>query len=347
MAEAEQGRRSRADNGAGRRRAPRGTWRSPKRDSERAARRKGAPAAAIQRARALGWFGIGLGLAQIVAPRSLGRLVGVSAAHVSPTFVRLLGVREVITGVGLLTTERAGWAWGRVAGDAMDLAILGSLAGSGRVAPSRLAATAAAVAGVTALDVATAAKLGAMRGGIHLKKAFTINRPAHELYRFWRDFENLPRFMAHLEAVHVTDERHSRWRAKGPAGLSIEWDAEIVDDRTNELISWRTAPGAIVHHRGTVRFSAAPGGRGTEVRVEMEYGGVGHRAGAAIASLFGREPSQQVEGDLRRFKQVMETGDVVHSDASIHRGPHPGRPPSGPIELPGTLGGAGWKGGAR
>jgi uncharacterized membrane protein len=133
--------------------------------------------------------------------------------------------------------------------------------------------------------------------------------------------------MAHLESVQVLDDRRSHWKAKAPAGTTVEWDAETIEDRPNELIAWRSLPDATVPNSGTVRFKDAPGDRGTEVLVQLSYQPPGGKVGALIAKLFGEEPKQQVKGDLRRFKQVMETGEIVHSDASIHRGPHPAYPP--------------------
>ncbi len=165
------------------------------------------------------------------------------------------------------------------------------------------------------------------RQGIHVVKSMTINRPRELVYAFWRDFTNLPRFMAHLESVKVLDERRSRWTVKGP-GKKFEWDAEITEDVPNRMIAWRSLVGSDVSNSGTVRFVTAPGGRGTEIHVDLRYDPPAGAFGATIARLFGKEPSQQVEGDLRRFKQVIETGDVVHSDASVHRGMHAARPPA-------------------
>lgn len=161
---------------------------------------------------------------------------------------------------------------------------------------------------------------------MHVKQAITVNRSRDEVYEFWHDFENLPRFMNHLESVRSDGAGRSHWKAKGPAGKTVEWDAEIVEDRPNELIAWRSVKGADVDNSGSVRFKPAPGGRGTEVHVEIEYTPPGGVIGATVAKLFGEEPSQQVDGDLRRFKQVMETGEVVRSDASIHSSSHPAQP---------------------
>jgi uncharacterized membrane protein len=144
--------------------------------------------------------------------------------------------------------------------------------------------------------------------GIRVEQAVTINRPREEIYRFWRNFENLPRFMDHLESVRVLDEQRSHWVAKGPAGTRIEWDAEIHNEIPSELIAWRSLPGAEVDHAGSVHFEPV-GDAGTEVRVILRYDPPGGKAGAAVARLFGEEPSQQVAEDLRRFKQVMEAAE--------------------------------------
>jgi uncharacterized membrane protein len=147
--------------------------------------------------------------------------------------------------------------------------------------------------------------------GIKVEKSVTVNRSPEELYRFWRNFENLPRFMNHLESVRVTTDNRSHWVAKAPAGRSVEWDAEIYNEKENELIAWRSLEGADVASAGSVHFTAAPGGRGTEVRVVLKYDPPGGVLGATIAKLFGEEPSQQIDEDLRRFKQVMETGETL------------------------------------
>jgi uncharacterized membrane protein len=147
--------------------------------------------------------------------------------------------------------------------------------------------------------------------GIRVERSTTINRPAAELYRFWRNFENLPRFMSHLEEVRILDNGRSHWVAKAPAGTSVEWDAEVYNEHENELIAWRTLEGADVASAGSVHFDEAPGGRGTVVRVLLRYDPPGGRLGAFVARLFGENPDQQISEDLRRFKQLMETGEVT------------------------------------
>jgi uncharacterized membrane protein len=150
-----------------------------------------------------------------------------------------------------------------------------------------------------------------------VRRSIAINRPRAEIYRYWHDFENLPRFMHHLLSVQVTGEGRSRWTAKGPAGTTVTWEAELTEDRPDELIAWRSVEGSDVDNSGSVRFEEAPGRRGTIVRVELEYTPPGGVIGAGIAMLFGEEPEQQLNDDLRRFRQVMETGDIVLSDATL------------------------------
>jgi uncharacterized membrane protein len=146
--------------------------------------------------------------------------------------------------------------------------------------------------------------------------AITINKPSGEVYGYWHDFSKLPTFMWHLESVEPIDAKRSHWVAKGPVGTKVEWDAEITEDTPNDRIAWRSVEGAMVQNAGTVRFTEAPGDRGTEVHVELEYSPPGGVIGAAVAKLFGEEPTQQIKDDLRRFKQVLETGEVVVSDGS-------------------------------
>ena len=151
---------------------------------------------------------------------------------------------------------------------------------------------------------------------IHARRSVTINRDRDEVYRYWRELDRLPTFMTHLDSVEQRDDRHSHWVAHAPAGKHVEWDAEIVEDRAGELIQWRSLDGSEVSNGGAVRFMDAPGDRGTEVHVDLHYDPPGGRLGATIAKVFGEEPAQQLRDDLRRFKQVMETGEVVVSEGS-------------------------------
>jgi uncharacterized membrane protein len=146
--------------------------------------------------------------------------------------------------------------------------------------------------------------------GIHVERSVTINKTPQELYRYWRDFSNLPRIMDHLKSVAVQDDKRSHWVAKAPAGYQVEWDAEIINDDPNKTIAWRSLAEASIANSGSVRFVPAPGDRGTEVHVTLEYIPPAGRIGVFIARLLGKEPGQQIQEDLRRFKQVMETGEV-------------------------------------
>jgi uncharacterized membrane protein len=146
--------------------------------------------------------------------------------------------------------------------------------------------------------------------GIRVKRSVTINRPQEELFRFWRNFENLPRVMSHLESVAVLDDGRSHWVAKAPAGRTAEWDAVIHTETANELIAWRSTEGSQIPNAGSVRFRSAPGERGTEVTVTLEYSPPLGPVGALLATLFGEEPSMQVREDLRRFKALMEAGEA-------------------------------------
>ncbi len=151
---------------------------------------------------------------------------------------------------------------------------------------------------------------------VEVKRSVTVNRSREDVYKFWRQLENLPRFMQHLQDVRTTGERRSHWVAKGPAGTAIEWDAETTEDRPSHSIAWRSLEGSDVRNEGVVRFTQAPADRGTEVHVELRYDAPAGKLGTAVANLFGEEPGQQIRDDLRRFKQVMETGEVVLSDGS-------------------------------
>ncbi len=150
--------------------------------------------------------------------------------------------------------------------------------------------------------------------GIKVNKAVTIGHPAEELYSFWRDFTNLPRFMNHLESVQVLDGSKSHWVAKAPFGRTVEWDAEIVNEEPGKMIAWRSLPGADVDSAGSVHFKPAPGGRGTEVHVSLSYQPPAGQIGAAVAKLFGEEPAQQIDNDLRHFRNLMETGELPTTD---------------------------------
>ena len=284
--------------------------------------------------RALGWLSLGLGVTSLAAPRTVSRICGVERSLLAPVAVRAVGAREILHAAGLLASRRpAAWVWSRVAGDAMDLVLLGRAMAHRRAMPSLVPGTrgrdrrrrrtmvaTAAVAGMTAIDLAAAIQstraMKAHRRAMSLRASITVNRPSDEVYRFWRDFGNLPRFMHHLESVRGDGNGRTHWTARGPAGRPVEWDAEITEERPNRMLAWRSVGGSRVPNSGRVHFMPTAGGRATEVRVEIGYRPPAGRLGRRVAMLFGEEPRQQVKDDLRRFKQVIETGEVVRSDGS-------------------------------
>jgi uncharacterized membrane protein len=144
----------------------------------------------------------------------------------------------------------------------------------------------------------------------------TIRKPASEVYAFWRNLENLPTFMAHLEHVRATSDRTSHWSAAAPFGTNVAWDAEITNEVPGEKIAWRSTGDADVPNAGTVWFVPAPDGVSTEVHVVLVYDIPAGAVGKAVAKYFGEEPHQQLDDDLRRLKQVLETGEVVRSDGA-------------------------------
>jgi uncharacterized membrane protein len=269
-----------------------------------------------QLTQALGWLSIGLGLTELIAPRALGRAIGVGE---QPALIRLCGVREILSGIGMLSERYPSkWAVTRVAGDAIDLALLGAAMRRPHADRARIALTASAVAGVAALDLVASRQLASVES-THapvaiVAKAITINSSPDTLYRFWRDLTNLSRFMRHIDEVRMTGERTSHWVAKAPGGTHVEWDAEIVEDEASSRIAWRTLPGSSVEHEGVVSFEPAPAGRGTIVRVSMSYVPPAGKIGLQVAKVFGEEPAAQIDSDLRRMKQLIETGEIATID---------------------------------
>jgi len=275
--------------------------------------------------RGLGWMSLGLGVAQLAAPNTVRRVSGVDDSATSRVVVPLVGARELVHAAGLLTSRRKGvWAWTRVVGDAMDLTSLGvAIVHRGGRRRRRLVAVTGAIAGITALDLLTAVQATRSKrndsrngGSMELTASTTIRKPVPEVYAFWRDVENLPTFMAHLEQVRTTGERTSHWSAAAPFGKNVEWDAEITEEVAGEKIAWRSTGDADVPNAGMVRFVPAPDGVSTEVHVVLVYDIPGGAVGKAVAKYFGEEPHQQLDDDLRRFKQVLETGEVVRSDGA-------------------------------
>jgi uncharacterized membrane protein len=236
----------------------------------------------------------------------------------------LYGVREIATGIGILSSSRpTGGLWARVAGDAMHLSMLAAVLNNRKNDRRRLAAATASVVGVTVLDVIGAWRLSRtperLRSpedhAMEAKSAVTIKRPVEEVYRYCRDFEKLAGIFEHVESVRVDGDGRSHWTMCGPAGSKVEWDAEIVEDVPNQVVAWRAVDGGM-EGSGSLRFAPAPGGQGTEVAVNLVYEPPGGPIGEAFVKLLEGDPSEHVKEDLRRFKQVMEAGEVVRSEGN-------------------------------
>jgi uncharacterized membrane protein len=288
---------------------------------------------------ALGWASFALGAPLVALPGRVARAIGLDDTPGTRAVARAVGVRELAAGAGILAQTRRPMAglWSRVAGDGMDLALLAAGL-RGRSNPRRLAVAGAAVAGIAALDVLAASRVTrrttptkvAEDGTYTVSAGVTVNKSAEDAYGLWREFDRLPVFMTHVVDV-AADGKH--WVAEAPGGGTVEWDAEIVEDTPGEVLAWRSLPGADVTNAGRVTFAPAPGNRGTEVRVELTYEPPAGALGNTVARLLGQEPRQQVTDDLRRYKQVLETGEVVRSEASPEGArsgrlvtQHPGQP---------------------
>jgi uncharacterized membrane protein len=265
--------------------------------------------------RFLGWFSVGLGAAELFCPGTIAKISGVKK---NSKLIRLYGIREIAAGVGIFTRSNpAPWLWMRVAGDVIDLASLVGGARSNR----RLAVTGAvtAVAGVTALDLLCAQRSSAESSRIsdmeRAEASVLIAVPPEECYRFWRDLRNIPRFAGLQLSVSETGLTTAHWTLQLPGDAGkLEWDAETVDDVPGERISWRHLPGSPVDAQGSVNFEAAPGNRGTIVRVQIDYDHFGKSVASPLARLIGKHPEQLLYKSLRRMKQLLEVGEILTTE---------------------------------
>jgi uncharacterized membrane protein len=285
----------------------------------------------LKLARALGWGSLGLGIPQITMPGRFDRAIGIRPDMEARAWTLMVGVRELGAAAGILRLEwprPRNWLWARVAGDVKELALLVSAWGK-RESSLRLAGAMGGALAIGALDLFTAIRMsrGAERpapvaaperheeGPMQVRAQITVRAARDEVYAFWHDFQNLPRFMTYIEDVQQSDGR-SHWKARAPMGKTVEWDAETTRDVPGEMIAWRSLHGVPVRTSGTVRFVDAPGDRGTEIHLEMEYDLPGGAVLATLAKMVGGDPKAMAKDDLRRLKQVMETGEVVRSEGS-------------------------------
>jgi uncharacterized membrane protein len=281
--------------------------------------------------RKLGWFSIGLGAAEMTMPGAIAKLALGRDDAMKRLIVRALGAREIAVGIGLLARPSGpNWMFARVAGDVMDLAVLGLGASRRGSQTLNAALTAVALAGVTALDfqagrTARRAQRPA-RARYDVRKSVVIECTPEEAYTYWRDVQKLPTFMTMVAQVEAIDDRRSHWSVRGPGGADFSWDSEIIQDQPNQRIAWRTLPGAPLPNTGEVRFIPLSNGRGTEVRLGMSYDESSSKLLSTLGKVFSKGLEIHVRQDLRRFKQLMEVGEIVKSDASIHDGPHPAQP---------------------
>ena len=288
-------------------------------------------------ARNLGWFSLGLGLAQLLAPRQVARLVGIDDDD-SDRVMRLIGLREIGSGVGLLTQAKpTPWLWSRVGGDAMDLMLLGRALESPDAHRGRVLLATAAVLGISAADTMASIQMAGEpeepyaarhQRPVRATAAATINAPASEVYAWWEGFQRLPQFMQDAASVETTGEGKSRWTFSAPGDMNVAWDIEVSESRPNEQIAWRTGEGAPFSATGRVRFRSAPGERGTEVIFDAEVQPPGGELGKTVGGILARALGGKLGNDLRRLKQLIELGEVVQSDDSVVPGPNPAQPVS-------------------
>lgn len=198
--------------------------------------------------------------------------------------------------------------WGAIVGGSA-LAVFGA---------TRRSKTGAALAAAGGLLAYGGSRISSSPRDLHAEATFTINVSPEEAYRFWSNFENLPRFMSHLESVRVLGDRRSEWTMRGPLQMRVKWTAQIVDQRENQWIVWRSDPESTVPNNGSVQFRKAPGNRGTEVTVAIQYAPPAGPIGKALASIFGKNPQHVVREDLRHFKQLLEAGEIATTVGQPH-----------------------------
>lgn len=269
----------------------------------------------------LGWFSIGLGALELTAPGVVRNLLGLEQSRTTDLVIRAMGLRELGQGLGILANPRSKeWVGLRIPGDMLDMALLAvAIARSdhrGRALATTGAATVIGVLDIVATEglaerrKAPTPELAAEPSG-YTRRSITVNRPIAEVFDFWHDVSNLPRFMAHVDTIEPLGGGRSRWTGREPGGQPREWEAEAIEVRENELIAWQSVGGAPVYESGSVRFEEAPNGRGTVVTVEVRSMPRGGSLGTALLKVARREPGQHLADDLRRMKQWIETGVIT------------------------------------
>lgn len=208
-----------------------------------------------------------------------------------------------------------------VSGNRWPLVIAAASLGAFAITKRSKTAAALTVAGVWALRRSTQ---NSEPRRYEAKASFAINCTAEQAYQQWRNFEDIGRFLRHVESVREIDDTHSEWTAEGAVGKKLHWTAEIVDDVPNQRIEWRSMPGSEVDTRGVIEFRPRTGNRGIVVTARIEYAPPAGSAGKALAALIGRHPEFTVREDLRRFKAMIEAGEIPTTVGQSHgpRGLH-------------------------
>jgi uncharacterized membrane protein len=267
-------------------------------------------------ARALGWFSVGLGLAELVAAGRLSRTLGLGDR---PGLVRAYGMREIANGAGLLAQRRrAPWLWARVGGDLLDMATLGAALRPSNKRRNQAAAATVTVAAITALDLYSARQLsksngatsGAEAAAVEIERSITIGKPAPELDRLWRDPATVSRSMGGFAEVAAAGEGRMRWTMPGRKGQNLSWETQLIEDRPGELQRWRSLPDAPVSNEGQVRFRPAPGDWGTEVTLRVRLAPTEGTSGGAAMKFLRTAPKLLAGQALHRFKSLAETGEI-------------------------------------
>jgi uncharacterized membrane protein len=282
-------------------------------DQQQAGEYSSAPPAA----RSLGILSLALGAGALLMPGPVARMSGLQRHR---RLLPLVGLRELAAGIGLLSSRNpTPWLWSRVVGDGMDLAvILSSLLSPGNSRRTSAAVTAAVVAAITAVDAReslrsshsnAASTTGAAPDAL-VSASVIVGKSPEECYEFWRDPTNMTRISPMIESVTVLDERTSHWHITSPLGNRIEWDSKVTGEVPGERISWRSVDGGGLYHAGVVRFERATGNRGTLVSTSVHFRVPGGPAGVGLAKLLGANPRSEVREDLRRFKQLLEAGEI-------------------------------------
>lgn len=275
-------------------------------------------------AKGLGVASLVLGLAELTAPSRVAALAGVDDTGRSRIVIRALGARECGHAAALLVGPEQ-LVWTRVAGDVLDVAALAAgVARRGRGRRGRGIASVLALTAIGGVDVYAALRTSRQGHPRHatnkrhqmLRAAVTVQRSPDDVYNFWRNLENLPSFMHHLKSVTTDANGRSRWVVNAPVGQPVQWDAEITEDVPGSRIAWQSVAGSGIDNSGCVEFAPDHSGKGTEIRVSIGYEMPAGSVGKAAATLLGESPEQQVNDDLRRCKQILETGQVMRSDGS-------------------------------